>query len=99
MFFLNFQEPGAAEESIRDLPPSAIGEASGYDAKGFAVANKGKSLEAIVEQVRDGSTVRVYLLPSFQFVQIYVAGVQVCLSWTLLSTIVSFFMFRKVNVD
>ncbi|GJM85124.1 hypothetical protein PR202_ga01548 [Eleusine coracana subsp. coracana] len=70
------KEPGAAEESIRDLPPSAIGEASGFDAKGFAVANKGKSLEAIVEQVRDGSTVRVYLLPSFQFVQIYVAGVQ-----------------------
>ncbi|KAI4998574.1 hypothetical protein ZWY2020_053916 [Hordeum vulgare] len=70
------KEPGAAEESIRDLPPSAIGELSGFDAKGFAVANKGKSLEAIVEQVRDGSTVRVYLLPSFQFVQIYVAGVQ-----------------------
>ncbi|XP_062223213.1 ribonuclease TUDOR 1-like [Phragmites australis] len=70
------KEPDAAEESIRDLPPSAIGEASGFDAKGFAVANKGKSLEAIVEQVRDGSTVRVYLLPSFQFVQIYVAGVQ-----------------------
>ncbi|XP_047081605.1 ribonuclease TUDOR 1-like [Lolium rigidum] len=70
------KEPGAAEESIRDLPPSAIGESSGFDAKGFAVANKGNSLEAIVEQVRDGSTVRVYLLPSFQFVQIYVAGVQ-----------------------
>jgi hypothetical protein len=45
------------------------------------VENKGKSLEAVVEQVRDGSTVRVYLLPSFQFVQIYVAGVQVCLSY------------------
>ncbi|XP_073353655.1 ribonuclease TUDOR 1 [Aegilops tauschii subsp. strangulata] len=70
------KEPGAAEDSIRDLPPSAIGELSGFDAKGFAVANKGKSLEAIVEQVRDGSTIRVYLLPSFQFVQIYVAGVQ-----------------------
>ncbi|AQK52793.1 hypothetical protein Zm00014a_002977 [Zea mays] len=71
-----YSEPGAAEESIRDLPPSAIGEGSGFDAKGFAVSNKGKSLEAIVEQVRDGSTVRVYLLPNFQFVQIYVAGVQ-----------------------
>jgi hypothetical protein len=78
LFSIDIQEPGAAEESIRDLPPSAIGEASGFDAKGFAVANKGKSLEAIVEQARDGSTVRVYLLPSFQFVQIYVAGVQVC---------------------
>ncbi|CAM0875371.1 unnamed protein product [Alopecurus aequalis] len=70
------KEPGAAEESIRDVPPSAIGESSGFDAKGFAVENKGKSLEAIVEQVRDGSTIRVYLLPSFQFVQIYTAGVQ-----------------------
>ncbi|XP_044435175.1 ribonuclease TUDOR 1-like [Triticum aestivum] len=40
------REPGAAEDSIKDLPPSAIGELSGFDAKGFAVANKGKSLEA-----------------------------------------------------
>ena len=76
MLLIYIQDPGAVEESIRDLPPSAIGEASGFDAKGFAVVNKGKSLAAIVEQVRDGSTVRVYLLPSFQFVQIYVAGVQ-----------------------
>nr|CAD1836694.1 unnamed protein product [Ananas comosus var. bracteatus] len=33
-------------------------------------------MQAIVEQVRDGSTVRVYLLPEFQFVQVFVAGVQ-----------------------
>ena len=90
-YFLPTKEPGAAEDSIRDLPPSAIGELSGFDAKGFAVANKGKSLEAIVEQVRDGSTIRVYLPPSFQapfvftcfqvsIVQIYVVGVQVCFS-------------------
>ncbi|RLM64504.1 hypothetical protein C2845_PM16G06490 [Panicum miliaceum] len=38
--------------------------------------NQGKALEAIVEQVRDGSTIRVYLIPSFSFVQVYVAGVQ-----------------------
>ncbi|KAG8081814.1 hypothetical protein GUJ93_ZPchr0014g46995 [Zizania palustris] len=70
------KELGAAEESIRDLPLSVIGEASGFDAKGFVAENKGKSLEAIVEQVRDGSTIRVYLIPSFLFVQVYVAGVQ-----------------------
>eukprot|EP01018_Ginkgo_biloba_P021903 Gb_04852 [translate_table: standard] len=36
-------------------------------------------MQAIVEQVRDGSTVRVYLLPDFQFVQVFVVGIQ-CLS-------------------
>ena len=34
-------------------------------------------MEALVEQVRDGSTVRVYLLPGFQLVQVYMAGIQV----------------------
>lgn len=34
-------------------------------------------MEGIVEQVRDGSTVRVYLLPEFQFVQVFIAGIQV----------------------
>ncbi|CAN0915950.1 Ribonuclease TUDOR 2 [Linum grandiflorum] len=33
-------------------------------------------MECVVEQVRDGSTVRVYLLPDFQFVQVFVAGIQ-----------------------
>lgn len=35
-------------------------------------------MQGIVEQVRDGSTVRVYLLTDFQFVQVFVAGIQVC---------------------
>ncbi|KAH1074755.1 hypothetical protein J1N35_027083 [Gossypium stocksii] len=68
--------PGAAEASIRDLPPSAIGDPSNLDAMGLLAANKGKPMEGIVEQVRDGSTVRVYLLPDFQFVQVFVAGIQ-----------------------
>ncbi|GLT39904.1 hypothetical protein SLA2020_140700 [Shorea laevis] len=66
----------AAEASIRNLPPSSIGDSSNFDAKGLVDANKGKTLKAIVEQVRDGSTVRVYLLPDFQFVQVFVAGIQ-----------------------
>jgi len=41
--------------------------------------NKGRPMQGIVEQVRDGSTVRVYLLPDFQFVQVFVAGIQVWL--------------------
>ncbi|XP_059291594.1 ribonuclease TUDOR 1 [Lycium ferocissimum] len=68
--------PGASEASIRDLPPSAIGDASNFDAMGLLEQSKGKLIEAFVEQVRDGSTLRVYLLPNFQFIQVFVAGIQ-----------------------
>ncbi|KAL0425189.1 UNVERIFIED_CONTAM: Ribonuclease TUDOR 1 [Sesamum radiatum] len=68
--------PGAAEASIRDLPPSALSDPSNFDAMGLLATKKGSPLEAIVDQVRDGSTVRVYLLPEFQYVQVFVAGVQ-----------------------
>ncbi|KAK7282156.1 hypothetical protein RIF29_10740 [Crotalaria pallida] len=73
---LHNKDPGAAEGSIRNLPPSAIGDASNFDAMGLLAANKGVPMEAIVEQVRDGSTIRIYLLPDFQFVQVFVAGIQ-----------------------
>ncbi|XP_071731814.1 ribonuclease TUDOR 2-like [Rutidosis leptorrhynchoides] len=69
------RSPGSVEAAIRDLPPSAVGDPSNLDAMSLLAANKGKSMEAIVEQVRDGSSLRVYLLPEFQFVQIYVAGI------------------------
>lgn len=72
-----FQSPGSVDASIRNLPPSAVGDPSNLDAMGLLAANKGKSMEAIVEQVRDGSSLRVYLLPEFQFVQVFVAGIQV----------------------
>ncbi|CAN4088653.1 unnamed protein product [Withania somnifera] len=68
--------PGASEASIRNLPPSAIGDASNFDAMGLLEQSKGKLIEAFVEQVRDGSTLRVYLLPDFQFIQVFVAGIQ-----------------------
>ncbi|XP_038878676.1 ribonuclease TUDOR 1-like [Benincasa hispida] len=68
--------PGATEASVRNLPPSAIGDPNNLDAMGLLAANKGKPMEGIVEQVRDGSTVRVYLLPEFQFVQVFIAGIQ-----------------------
>ncbi|XP_050363710.1 ribonuclease TUDOR 1-like [Argentina anserina] len=61
--------PGAAEESIRFLPPS-----NSFDALSLLAENKGQLKEALVEQVRDGSTLRVYLLPEFQFVHVLVAG-------------------------
>ncbi|KAG0489901.1 hypothetical protein HPP92_006764 [Vanilla planifolia] len=68
--------PGASEASIRNLPPSAIGDPNNLDAMGLFGCKQGKPMQAIVEQVRDGSTVRVYLLPDFQFVQVFVAGIQ-----------------------
>lgn len=68
--------PGAVEKSIRDLPPSAVGDSTNFDATSFANANRLKVLHAIVEQVRDGGTVRVYLLPEFQYVQVFVTGIQ-----------------------
>lgn len=71
------QEPGAAEKSIRDLPPSAIGDSANFDALGLVERSKGEVLKAIVDSVRDGSTLRVYLLPDYQFVQVYCAGIQV----------------------
>lgn len=68
--------PGASEASIRNLPPSAMDASSNFDAAAFTSENKGRSLQAIVEQVRDGSTLRVYLLPEFQYIQVFVAGIQ-----------------------
>ncbi|KAF9671798.1 hypothetical protein SADUNF_Sadunf12G0086100 [Salix dunnii] len=68
--------PGALEASIRNLPPSAIGDPGNLDAMDLLAKNKGRPMQGIVEHVRDGSTVRVYLLPDFQFVQVFVAGIQ-----------------------
>ncbi|KAI7979672.1 Ribonuclease TUDOR 1 [Camellia lanceoleosa] len=58
--------PGASEAAIRNLPPSAVGDSGNLDAMGLLASNKGS----------DGSTLRVYLLPDFQFVQVFVAGIQ-----------------------
>ncbi|KAL6495805.1 Translin-1 [Orobanche gracilis] len=68
--------PGASEAAIRNLPPSAVSDSSNFDALALLAAKKGSPLEAIVDQVRDGSTIRVYLLPEFQHVQVLVAGIQ-----------------------
>ena len=82
------QAPGASELSIRELPPSAIGDSANFDALGFVETSKGKPLPAIVDAVRDGSTVRVHLLPEFQYVQVYCAGIQVRAHCFLLQTLI-----------
>ncbi|XP_075491129.1 ribonuclease TUDOR 2-like [Primulina tabacum] len=68
--------PGAAEASIRNLPPSAMSDPGSFDAVALLAANRGSPLEAIVDHVRDGSTLRVHLLPEYQYVQVFVAGIQ-----------------------
>ncbi|MCO5577351.1 hypothetical protein L7F22_031180 [Adiantum nelumboides] len=68
--------PGAVEKAVRDLPPSAVGDSANFDATSFADAKHLEVLPAIVEQVRDGGTVRVYLLPEFQYVQVFATGIQ-----------------------
>lgn len=50
---------------------------SRFDALGLVESNKGKALPTVMEAVKDGSTVKVYLLPNFQYVQVYCTGVQV----------------------
>ena len=97
--FAFLQNPAAAEASIRNLPPSALGDASNFDASSFLEINRGKPLPAIVEQVRDGSTVRVYLLPEFQYVQVFIAGIQVGLIYTLISPIFNSMSYLISSLD
>ncbi|XP_051115668.1 ribonuclease TUDOR 2-like [Andrographis paniculata] len=68
--------PGAADSSIRRLPPSAVSDPSNLDVVALLDSKRGSPLEAIVDHVRDGSTIRVYLLPDYQYVQVFVAGIQ-----------------------
>lgn len=46
------------------------------DAKAYFDANKGKIVDAIVERVRDGSTVQVILLPSLQTITLQLSGIK-----------------------
>ena len=88
------------EASVRILPSLTIAEANPSGTKGFVAEMKGKALQAIVEQVRDGSTIRVYLIPSFSFVQVYVAGVQVIIYIPSLLSFNSFlFLVGMANID
>ncbi|MFS7981612.1 putative micrococcal nuclease [Helianthus anomalus] len=64
--------PGSVDVAIRNLLPYAVYDPINLDEMGLLAANKGKPLEVIVEQVRDGSLLRVFMLPEFKFVQVFV---------------------------
>eukprot|EP00899_Mesostigma_viride_P011044 jgi/Mesvir1/19941/Mv13205-RA.1 len=68
--------PGASEASIRNIPPHLGAEESAIDAAALLATSKGKPLPAIVDSVRDGSCLRLIMLPTFQFVQVFLGGVQ-----------------------
>ncbi|KAL1814529.1 hypothetical protein ACET3Z_017103 [Daucus carota] len=65
-----------AAGAVRDLPPSAVDDPDNLDAEAFLDGNKGRPVEAIVEYVPNGSTLLVYLLPDYEHVRVFVAGVQ-----------------------
>ncbi|CAI8611424.1 unnamed protein product [Vicia faba] len=45
---------GAAEASVKHLPPSALGDASNFGAMGLLAKSKGVPMEALFKQVQDG---------------------------------------------
>lgn len=44
--------------------------------RSFVDANAGKPVKAIIEHVRDGSTVRAFLLPDFQYITLMISGIR-----------------------
>jgi len=44
--------------------------------RNFVDTKKGKPVDAIIEMVRDGSTVRAFLLPSFDYVTVMLTGIK-----------------------
>jgi staphylococcal nuclease domain-containing protein 1 len=43
----------------------------------FVEKHEGKPLKAIIENVRDGSTIRAFLLPDFVYVTLMMSGIRV----------------------
>mmetsp|Transcript_2017 Transcript_2017/g.6126 ORF Transcript_2017/g.6126 Transcript_2017/m.6126 type:complete len:896 (-) Transcript_2017:3840-6527(-) len=66
------KETNASALSIRNILVPGDG---GYDAKDVLEAFKGQSIPLVIEQFRDGATLRGYLLPSFHWVTIFLSGI------------------------
>lgn len=45
--------------------------------RNFVDQANGKPIRAIIEHVRDGSTVRAFLLPDFQYITLMISGIRV----------------------
>ncbi|KAJ1471847.1 hypothetical protein T484DRAFT_3485485 [Baffinella frigidus] len=66
------KSPNAGALSVRNVVNPGPG---GYDAKEILEAFKGQTQTLVVEQFRDGGTVRGYMLPGFQWVTVFLSGV------------------------
>lgn len=47
------------------------------DPRSFVDQSNGKPIKAIIEHVRDGSTVRLFLLPDFHYITLMISGIRV----------------------
>jgi staphylococcal nuclease domain-containing protein 1 len=50
------------------------------DLRSLVEQYKQKPIDAVIEQVRDGNSVRAILLPSFYYVTVMFSGIKVCLN-------------------
>lgn len=48
--------------------------------RNFVEQQAGRPVKAIIEHVRDGSTVRAFLLPDFQYITLMISGIRVSVS-------------------
>lgn len=57
--------------------------------RNFVDQANGKPFRAVIEHVRDGSTVRAFLLPDFQYITLMISGIRVSgrIQWFLTMTI------------
>jgi len=46
------------------------------NSRNFVDTKKGKPVDAVIEMVRDGSTVRAFLIPSFEYVTVMLTGIK-----------------------
>lgn len=59
-----------AQKHVRDVKWSID------DTQKFLTANQGKTFDAVIEHVRDGSTIRAFLLPDFYYITLMISGIR-----------------------
>lgn len=69
---LHTKNPKEIANSVRSIIPPGD---DGYDAKDVLELFRGQKVPMVVEQFRDGATVRGYLLPSFHWATVFLSGV------------------------
>lgn len=69
---MHTKEPKAVSGAVRNIIVPGDG---GYDAKDLVALFKGQRVSMVIEQFRDGATVRGFLLPSMHWVTVFLSGV------------------------